>query len=141
MSENDAEALKTCEYCNFKTKGERLLHVHQKATHFTCDACAMVTVSMRHLKLHKKNAHGGPKCVPCGISFSDEHRHNVHILKEHPNQCKECGDKYTRQNTLDIHMKTKHPKEMKCIVCDFKGVDETEITKHYEEVHLTSSEP
>ena len=38
-------------------------------------------------------------------------------------------------------MKTKHPKEMKCIVCDFKGLDETEITKHYEEVHLTSSEP
>ena len=76
-----------------------MLGKHQQATHFTCDSCGMVAVSMKHLKVHKKNVHGGKRCDPCGISFSDETRHDVHILKEHPHQCKECGDKYTRQNT------------------------------------------
>ena len=63
------------------------------------------------------------------------------IFSKHPFQCKECGDKYTRKETLYIHMTIKHPKEMKCIVCDYKGLGESEITKHYEEVHLTTSEP
>ena len=78
----------------------------------------MVAVSIKHLKVHQKSVHGGQRCDPCGVSFNNENRHDVHILKEHPFQCKECGDKYTRKETLDIHMTTKHPKEMKCIVCD-----------------------
>ena len=141
LSDNDAESQKTCEYCNFKTKGERSLHKHQQATHFKCDACAMVAVSMKHLEVHKKSAHGGKRCDPCGVSFNDERRHEVHILKEHSFQCEECGEKYTRKATLDIHTTTKHPKEMKCIVCEYKALNETEITKHYEDVHLSSTEP
>ena len=30
---------------------------------------------------------------------------------------------------------------MKCIVCEFKGRNEIDITKHYEEVHLSTIEP
>ena len=112
--------------------------MHQQATHFKCDVCAMVAVSMKHLKLHKKNTHIEKICEPCGLKFSDERRQEVHILKEHPFKCQECGDKYTRKATLDIHITTKHPKQMKCIVCEYKALNETEITKHYEEVHLSS---
>ena len=78
---------------------------------------------------------------PCGKSFQDERRWDVHILKEHPYQCEECGDKYTQQANLDIHIRKKHPKEMKCIVCDFKGKNVNEITKQYEAVHLSTKDP
>ena len=70
------------------------------------------------------------------MSSQDQQRCSVHILKEHPFQCQDCGDKYTKKENLDIHIITIHAKEMKCIVCAFKGSNETEITKHYEEVHL-----
>ena len=30
---------------------------------------------------------------------------------------------------------------MKCIVCEYKALNETDITKHYEDVHLSSTEP
>ena len=140
ITNKEGEDLKTCEYCNFKAKGEMLLQRHQKAIHFKCHSCEMVAVSMKHLKVHKKSAQPENNCNPCGVSFQDEIRCDVHILKEHPFICEECGDKYTKQSNLDIHIKTKHFKEIKCIVCEFKGSDEHEITKHYEAVHLNTND-
>ena len=141
VPEEEAEALKTCEYCAFKTKGEVLMQRHQKSVHFRCQACNMVAISMKHLLVHKKSVHPKTNCAPCGKSFKDEIRCEVHILKEHPYQCEECGDKYTQKANLDIHIKSKHPKEMKCILCDFKAKNVTEITEHYEEVHLGNKDP
>ena len=48
------------------------------------------------------------------MSFQDQQRCSVHILKEHPFQCQDCGDKYTKKENLDIHIITIHAKEMKC---------------------------
>ena len=108
--------------------------------HFRCDNCDMQAVSMKHLKVHKMSAHPEHQCNSCGMSFQDEIRCNVHILKEHPFQCDACGVKYTQKSNLESHVKTKHPKEMKCIVCSFNARDENEITRHYEEVHLKTEE-
>ena len=95
LTDEEEGALKSCEYCEFNSKGEVSLQRHQRSVQFRCHACDMVAVSMKHLNVHKKNAHKEANCDPCRISFRDEMRCNAHILKEHPFQCKECGDKYT----------------------------------------------
>ena len=66
---------------------------YQKSVHFRFHACKMVAVSMKHLQVHKKKAYPETNCDPCGVSFRDQMRFNVHILKKHPYQCEECGDK------------------------------------------------
>ena len=124
--------MKACEYCGFKAKGEMLLQRHKNYKHLRCHSCEMVAVSMKHLKVHKRSAHPKNICNPCGVSFQDEIRCDVHIMNEHPFTCEQCGDMYTNQYNLDMHIETKHAKDMKFIVCDFKAGDEHEITQHYE---------
>ena len=93
-----------------------LLQRHQKVKHFKCHACEMVAVSMKHLKVHKKSVLPEKRCNPCGVSFQDEMRSDMHILKEHPFTCEECGDKYTTKSNLEIHITTKHKKnEVNCL--------------------------
>ena len=113
---------------------------HQRSVHFRCHACDMVAVSMKHLNVHKKSAHPKSNCDPCGVSFRDELRCDVHILKEHPYQCEDCGVKYTKEANMKVHIVTKHSKEIKCIVCEFKARNVDEITKHYEAVHLNTKD-
>ena len=36
IDDKEAKSFKSCEYCNFQAKGERLLHKHQKTMHFKC---------------------------------------------------------------------------------------------------------
>ena len=134
------QKVKSGEYCAFKCKDEVPLQRHQRSVHFRCHACNMVAVSMKHLNVHKNSAHPKSICDPCGVSFRDEMRCDVHILKEHTYQCEECRDKYTKEANLKIHIVTKHPKEMKCIVCEFQARNADEITKHYEAVHLNTKD-
>ena len=44
IDDKEAKSFKSCEYCNFKAKGERLLHKHHKTMHFKCHICAMIAV-------------------------------------------------------------------------------------------------
>ena len=67
LPEEEAEALKSCEYCTYTAKGEVLLQRHQKSVHFRCQSCNMVAISMKHLNVHKKSVH--PKKNPCGQSM------------------------------------------------------------------------
>ena len=46
LPEEGAEAPKTCQYCEYKAKGEVLMQRHQMSVHFKCPACNMVAISM-----------------------------------------------------------------------------------------------
>ena len=145
---------KTCDMCNTKFKGMVKLIKHQQSSHFTCTMCpknvSWIALSLEHLKIHQKHSHGikhskaGQKCNPCKKVFPDAMSLNVHNLKEHPTdfKCKQCGVKCNDKSLLDNHVETNHIKktnikQMKCIYCEHTVESEAELTKHYEEKHIT----
>ena len=122
----------------------KLLKHHQTA-HFTCTMCPgekWVGLSNEHLNIHQKHTHKvrvtKQKCEKCKLVFPDA------MAKEHNCKCTNCNKQFDEKKNFEVHMETQdqvriQKKNMKCIVCEFRAVAESELTKHYESKHINEN--
>ena len=143
-----------CDTCKLVFPDAMAKNVHDLKKHnFQCNKCNTKCSNKTSLNSHITNTHSENlevtmmKCIVCEKGAASEaelakHYELNHISKEDV-KCTQCKETFSEKKALNSHIKDKHTisvpdKSLKCIVCEKKAENESELAKHYELNHIKS---
>ncbi|XP_077494081.1 uncharacterized protein LOC144104775 [Amblyomma americanum] len=135
-----ADAVVRCRRCPHACLSRDALIAHYRAQHprCVCPYCDHIAdqayAIRRHMARHTQP--GACTCPVCGKRYKDPyilkmHLKMVHMPAEVLFECALCGKKFSRKAHLKRHTRTHNPnKPLKCPLCDYRGCERSDITKH-----------
>ena len=137
-----------CNECEFETYYKRGLKIHKKKMHkvYSCADCEEIFDTVRDFKVHSythsyTNIKKKVKCKNCEFETNSLNTIEVHVgwCRTKDFECGLCGIGFSEKEDLEIHLSTCEMYECDSFSCYLRGKNLSEMKKHIEEKHETSS--
>ena len=143
-----SEEVFNCDKCEFETKSEKGLNIHNKRKHpinTVCEICEKQFKSPHDLKLHiythsyTSKGDIGQTCKKCNFACDTIESMEVHLGKCNVEEfeCGLCETSFKKTDELDTHLTTCEVYE--CAECILRYTTLEEIKKHLKDGHETEA--
>lgn len=135
-----SDAIVRCRRCPFVCLSRDVLVTHYRTLHprCICPYCDHIGEQAYAIRRHvaRHTQPGACICPVCNKHYKDPYILKMHVKMVHMPaevlfECSLCGKKFNRKAHLKRHARTHDPnKPLKCPLCDYRGCERSDITKH-----------